>query len=228
MVVVNAGGGIAMSHWIHKIAGLVYAWYPGENGNTAVADIIFGKIDPSGRLPDTFARNWRQQPAYGHYPGHDIYGLNPEVHFAEGIYVGYRWFDKKHLSPLYPFGFGVSYTTFSIGTPHATASGTGKARTVTVTVKVTNTGHLAGAEVVQLYIRPLEDQANRCVQTLKGFGRVNLMPGQSKTVTMKLDWRDFAYFNSKANHWEVPAGRYQLAVGYNSRDIAGTAMVSMP
>ena len=228
VVVVNAGGDIAMSHWIHKIAGLVYAWYPGENGNTAVADILFGKIDPSGRLPDTFGRNWRQQPAYGHYPGHDIYGLHPEVHFAEGIYVGYRWYDKKHIQPLYPFGYGLSYTTFSIGGLHITASGSGKARTVTVTAKVTNTGHRSGAEVVQLYIRPQEDQADRCVQTLKGFSRVNLHAGQSKTVTMKLDWCDFAYFNSNASHWEVPAGKYQIAVGYNSRDIAATGMVSMP
>ncbi|MGC9259467.1 MAG: glycoside hydrolase family 3 N-terminal domain-containing protein [Phycisphaerae bacterium] len=227
VVVVNAGGGIAMSHWIHKIAGLVYAWYPGENGNTAVADIIFGKIDPSGRLPDTFARNWRTQPAYGHYPGHDIYGLNPEVHFAEGIYVGYRWYDKKHITPRYPFGFGLSYTSFSIGGLHITTSGSGKARTVTVTANVTNTGHRSGAEVVQLYIRPQEDRAHRCVQTLKGFGRVNLKPGQSKTVTMKLDWRDFAYFNTKANHWEVPAGKYQIAVGYNSRDMAAAGMVEM-
>ena len=228
VVVVNAGGGVAMSRWIHKIAGLVYAWYPGENGNTAVANIIFGKIDPSGRLPDTFARNWHQQPAYGHYPGHDIYGLHPEVHFAEGIYVGYRWYDKKHISPRYCFGFGLSYTTFSIGNLHVSAQGKGKARTVTVTAKVTNTGKRTGAEIVQLYIRPQEDRADRCVQTLKGFSRVNLKPGQSKTVTMKLDWRDFAYFDTKADQWAVPFGKYQIAVGYNSRDIAATGMVVMP
>ena len=228
VVVVNAGGDVAMSRWIHKIAGLVYAWYPGENGNTAVADIIFGKIDPSGRLPDTFARNWRQQPAYGHYPGHDIYGLNPEVHFAEGIYVGYRWYDKKHISPRYCFGFGLSYTTFSIGKLHISAVGNGKARAVTVTAQVTNTGKRTGAEIVQLYLRPQEDQANRCVQTLKGFSRVNLKPGQTKTVTMKLDWRDFAYFDTKADQWAVPVGKYQIAVGYNSRDIAATGVVSMP
>lgn len=228
VVVVNAGAGIAMSRWIHKIAGLVYAWYPGENGNTAVADIIFGKIDPSGRLPDTFARNWRQQPACGHYPGHNIYGLNPEVHFAEGIYVGYRWYDKMHIAPRYPFGYGLSYTTFSIGGLHISAAGSGKARTVTVTATVTNTGHRSGAEVVQLYVRPQEDRANRCVQTLKGFARVKLRPGQTKTVKMKLDWRDFAYFNTKADRWKVPHGKYQIAVGYNSRDIAATGMVEMP
>ena len=227
VVVVNAGGDIAMRRWIHKVAGLVYAWYPGENGNTAVADIIFGKIDPSGRLTDTFARNWRTQPAYGHYPGHDIYGLHPEVHFAEGIYVGYRWYDKKHIAPRYPFGYGLSYTTFSIGDLQIMASGSGQARTVTVTAKVTNTGRRSGAEVVQLYIRPQEDRADRCVQTLKGFSRVNLKPGQSGTVKMKLNWRDFAYFDTRTNQWEVPAGRYQIAVGSNSRDIAATAMVSV-
>jgi beta-glucosidase len=228
IVVVNAGGGVAMSHWINKVAGLVYAWYPGENGNTAVADILFGKIDPSGRLPDTFARHWRQEPAYGHYPGHDINGLHPTVHFAEGIYVGYRWFDKKHITPQYCFGFGLSYTTFSISGLHVTTSGSGKNRTVTATARVTNTGHRAGAEVVQLYVRPQEDRSSRCVQTLKGFSRVQLKPGRSKTVTMKLNWRDFAYYNVKAHQWKVPAGKYEIAVGSSSRDIAATAMVTMP
>jgi beta-glucosidase len=150
------------------------------------------------------------------------------VHFAEGIYVGYRWYDKKHISPRYCFGFGLSYTTFSIGNLHISAQGKGKARTVTVTAKVTNTGKRTGAEIVQLYIRPQEDRADRCVQTLKGFSRVNLKPGQSKTVTMKLDWRDFAYFDTKADQWAVPFGKYQIAVGYNSRDIAATGMVVMP
>ena len=211
IVVVNAGAGIGMSSWIHKVAGLVYAWYPGESGNTAVAKIIFGKIDPSGRLPDTFSRHWRNEPAYGTFPA-----VNNVMHFTSGIYTGYRWYDKMHIKPLYPFGFGLSYTTFAMRHLHVTSTGSGKQRVFNVTAEVTNTGKMAGAQVAQLYIHPLVDRKNRCVQTLKGFARVNLQPGQSKTVTMKLDWRDFAYYNTAEKDWQVPPGKYEIAIGSSS------------
>jgi beta-glucosidase len=213
IVVVNAGAGIGMARWIHKVAGLVYAWYPGENGNTAVAGILFGRINPSGRLPDTFSRHWRNEPAYGTFPA-----VNNVMHFTSGIYTGYRWYDKMHIKPLYPFGYGLSYTTFAMRHLRVISSGKSKQRTITVTAQVTNTGHMAGAEVVQLYIHPLVDRKNRCVQTLKGFARVNLRPGQSKTVQMKLDWRDFAYYDTAAKSWRVPPGKYEIAVGSSSAD----------
>ncbi len=213
IVVVNAGAGIGMASWIHKVAGLVYAWYPGENGNTAVAGIMFGKIDPSGRLPDTFSRHWRDEPAYGHFPA-----VNNVIDFTSGIYTGYRWYNKKHIQPLYPFGFGLSYTTFAMHHLQVTSTGTGKHRTYEVTAQVTNTGNMAGAEVAQLYIHPLVDRKNRCVQTLKGFARVNLQPGQSKTVRMKLDWRNFAYYDTANHDWQVPPGKYEIAVGSSSAD----------
>ena len=221
IVVLNAGADVAMSDWIHRVPGLLDAWYPGENGNASVAGIIFGDIDPSGRLPDTFAKHWKDCPAYGHFPGHD-----GAVHFAEGIYVGYRWFDKKHIQPRFPFGYGLSYTTFGFRHLMFHSTGTGKDRIITTRVTVTNTGKVAGAEVVQLYIHPPQvGPVGRCVQTLKGFSRVNLKPGQSKTVTMILNWRDFACFNTKADHWEVPAGNYEIAVGSSSRDEPLSQMV---
>ena len=213
IAVVNAGAGIGMSRWIHKVAGLVYAWYPGENGNTAVAKIIFGQIDPSGRLPDSFSRHWRNEPAYGTFPN-----VNNVMHFTSGIYTGYRWYDKMRIKPLYPFGFGLSYTTFAMRHLHVSSTGSGKQRVFTVTAEVTNTGKMAGAQVAQLYIHPLVNRKNRCVQTLKGFARVNLQPGQSKTVAMKLDWRDFAYYNSAAKAWQVPPGKYEIAIGSSSAD----------
>ncbi|MGC9261080.1 MAG: glycoside hydrolase family 3 N-terminal domain-containing protein [Phycisphaerae bacterium] len=213
IVVVDAGAGIGMSRWIHNVAGLLYAWYPGETGNLSVAHIIFGTVDPSGRLPDTFSRHWRDESAYGHW-----LPMNMSVHFSEGIYVGYRWYDKRHIKPLYPFGFGLSYTTFAMRHLHVTSTGSGKQRVFKVTAEVTNTGKMAGAQVAQLYIHPLVDRKNRCVQTLKGFARVNLRPGQSKTVTMKLDWRDFAYYNSAKQDWQVPPGKYEIAVGASSAD----------
>lgn len=214
IVVVNAGSNVEMSHWIHQVDGLVYAWYPGENGNTAVADILFGKIDPSGRLPDTFARRWKDDPAYGHFPGH-----NGAVHLAEGIYVGYRWFDKKHIQPRFPFGYGLSYTSFRLGHLTIASSGVRKRRLITVRATVTNIGERSGADVVQLYIHPPQDNlVDRCVQKLEDFARIRLRPGQSGIVSMKLRWRDFAYFDVGANQWKVPAGIYEIAVGQNSRD----------
>ncbi len=217
IAIIDAGENVGATKWIHQVAGLVWGWYPGENGNTAVANILFGKIDPSGRLPDTFSKHWRDEAAYGHFPGHNIPG-GMQVHFAEGIYVGYRWFDKKHIQPRYPFGFGLSYTKFKLGHLKIASAGSGHKRTFTVSVRVTNTGKVAGADVVELYVHPEVDRKNRCVQTLKNFARAQLAPGQSKTVRMRLDWRDFAYFNTKADQWKAPAGKYQLAVGSSSRD----------
>lgn len=220
VVVVNAGAGVGMEKWIHSVPALLYAWYPGENGNTAVARILTGQIDPSGRLPDTFSKHWRDEPAFGHFPGHDN-----TVTFAEGIFIGYRWFDHKHIKPLFPFGFGLSYTSFAISPLIVTSHGRGMARKIKVKVSVADTGKRAGAEVVQLYIRPQKSRVVRCFQTLKGFARVNLLPGQSKTASMTLDWRDFAYYNTTLNRWVVPHGSYELAVGTNSRDIKVTTMV---
>lgn len=222
IVVLNAGAPVATAPWIHRIAGFIDAWYPGENGNRAVADIIFGKICPSGRLPDTFARHWRDEPAYGHFPGHA-----GQVDFNEGIYVGYRWFDHYHIKPLYPFGYGLSYTTFSFGKPQFNTFGQGEHFIVHVAIPVTDTGKRSGAEVVQLYIRPLVDRRHRCFQTLKAFDRFSLKAGQTGTAHLNLKWRDFAYFSSAHNKWIVPPGRYELAIGDSSRDILATAVVKI-
>lgn len=224
VAVLYAGANVAMSGWIHHIPALLDAWYPGENGNAAVAGILFGKINPSGKLPDSFEKHWRDAPAYGHYPGHDDH-----VHFAEGIYVGYRWYDSKHIAPRYPFGFGLSYTRFAIHPLQASPGGHGKQRKVLVTARITNTGQRAGADVVQLYVRPPRTAGvQRTFQQLRGFQRVELAPGQSRTVRLRLRWRDFAYYDVKAGGWRVPAGAYGLAIGDSSRQIAGVLTVSMP
>ncbi|MGH9533720.1 MAG: beta-glucosidase family protein [Terriglobales bacterium] len=220
VVVIYAGAGVAMSAWIHQVAGLLYAWYPGENGNTAVAKILFGRLDPSGHLPDTFAQHWSDAPAFGHYPGHD-----GAVHFAEGIDVGYRWFDSKHIAPLFPFGFGLSYTAFRLSGLRVASSGQGRHRVITASVRVSNTGRRAGAEVVQLYVRPAPAPVPRTFQQLRAFARVALAPGQSRRVALHLHWNDFAYYDTPAHAWRVPAGDYQLAVGDSSRHILQTAAV---
>lgn len=222
IVVLNSGAPIATAPWIHRIAGFVDAWYPGENGNLAVADILFGSIDPSGHLPDTFARHWRDEPAYGHFPGHA-----GQVIFNEGIYVGYRWFDAHHIAPLYPFGYGLSYTSFAFGKLKVTTVRGGKHLLLHLAIPITNTGQMAGASVAQVYIRPLVDRAHRCFQTLKAFARVSLKPGETKIAHMHLKWRDFAYFNSEHNAWQVPPGKYQIAIGDSSRHILAAQNITI-
>ncbi|MGC8551597.1 MAG: glycoside hydrolase family 3 protein [Phycisphaerae bacterium] len=219
VAVIYAGGGIDMQSWIHKVAGLVYAWYPGENGNLAVARILFGQINPSGRLPCTFALKASDEPAFGRYPlDPGSSKARPTATFAEGIYVGYRWYDKHDIQPLFCFGQGLSYTHFAFGKPQVSSKGHGVNRVITVRITVTNTGLRAGAEVVQLYVHPLVDRADRSVQQLRGFKRVMLSPGQSKIVAIRLTWRDFAYYDEHTKNWRVPVGAYELGVGDSSRD----------
>jgi beta-glucosidase len=216
VVVLDCGGPVGLKPWINHIDALIDAWYPGENGNLAVADIIFGKLNPSGHLPVTFSWSRRQEPAYGHYPGHDILGKHPVVHFAEGIFIGYRWFNKHHITPAFPFGYGLSYTHFTIKGLGATSIGHGRNKQVMVLARITNIGKRRGADAVQLYVKPPPGKLVRVVQKLEGFQRVNLEPGESRIVHLNLNWRSFACFDTKKDKWIVPAGKYRLVVGDSS------------
>lgn len=220
IVVLNAGGNVAMNDWIDRVPALLDAWYPGQAGGQAIAEILFGLTDPSGRLPDTFERDWSDAPAYGNYPGE-----NGRVVYTEGIYVGYRWFDKKRIAPRFCFGSGLSYTTFSMGEPKIESNGQGDSRTFSVGVDVTNTGQRGGAEVVQLYVRPPGNTPDRPVQELKGFARAQLNPGQTRRVTMPLDLRSFAYWDVESHGWKVVPGQYEIAIGRSSRDICQAAKI---
>jgi beta-glucosidase len=233
IAVIYAGAGVGMEKWIHHVAGLLWGWYPGQTGNISIAKIIFGRIDPSGHLPDTFSRYWRNEAAYHHFPGYPgvfnhrwqaepAYagfpsGAGSRCKFVEGIHIGYRWYDYKHIRPLFPFGFGLSYTTFSLSHLTIASSGAGRQRVITARLTVTNTGHRAGAEVVQLYVHPPQGNS-RVVQKLEGFQRVNLAPGQAKTVTLHLTWKQFATFNTQTNSWIVPPGVYGVDAGSSSSD----------
>ncbi|HUB27243.1 MAG TPA: glycoside hydrolase family 3 C-terminal domain-containing protein, partial [Tepidisphaeraceae bacterium] len=218
VVIVNSGGNVAMSDWIDRVPALIQAWYPGQAGGRALAEILFGIVNPSGHLPDTFEKDFADSPAYGHYPGKDH-----AVDYAEGIYVGYRWYDTKHISPRFPFGFGLSYTTFSVGDLKILPVGTGDLRTFMVTADVTNTGHRAGATVIQLYVRPPPGAIDRPYQELKAFARVQLGPGRTKTVSMQLNRRSFAYWDTTIHDWKTVPGDYTIALGQSSRDIACVA-----
>jgi beta-glucosidase len=218
IVVLNAGGNVAMSGWIDHVPALLDAWYPGQAGGQAVAEILFGDVNPAGHLPDTFEREWNDAPAAKNYPGHE-----GKVEYAEGIYVGYRFFDSKKIEPRFPFGYGLSYTTFAIDDLKVQPAADGS---YIATANVKNTGGRDGAAVVQLYVRPPHGEAiDRPYQELKAFARVELVAGQSKPVELHLDQRSFGYWDAKTHAWQVLPGSYEIAVGTSSRDIRQTAAV---
>jgi beta-glucosidase len=206
VVVVAAGAPVTMTKWIDRVPAVVYAWYGGQEAGHAIGDVLFGVVNPSGKLPVTFPKALADSPAYGHYPGENLH-----VEYAEGIYVGYRGFEKHNVEPLFAFGHGLSYTTFDY-------SGL-KVAFPTVSVSVRNSGTRAGAEVVQLYLQPPPSRLDRPVKELKGFGRVILQPGETKTVSMRLDKAAMSYYDPAVHEWVAEPGRFTVLVGASSRDI---------
>lgn len=206
VVVVLAGGSpFLVERWEGKARAILTAWYPGQEGARAVVDVVFGDVNPSGRTPVTWPRRWEDSPAFGRYPGGEA------VEYSEGLYVGYRHFDKAKVEPRYAFGHGLSYTTFGYSKLEASAEA--------VSVDVTNKGKMAGGEVVQLYVAPLDPVVDRPVQELKGFARVELAPGETKRVTIKLDEGAFSHYDDTAHAWRRAPGRFSLRVGGSSRDV---------
>ena len=213
IVVLNNGSPVLMDKWLGKVPGLVEAWYAGQETGTAVADILFGDVNPSGKLPDTLASRREDYSDWGNYPGNGTV-----VNYAEGLYVGYRHFDRAKIAPLFPFGFGLSYTTFGYS-GLAVPKSVGRGRTATVRVTVQNTGKRAGDEVAQLYIRPLASSVDRPVRELKGFARVALQPGEKATLSFPLDTRAFSYWDTTTHIWREDPGTYTVEVGSSSRDL---------
>lgn len=206
IVVVVAGAPVTMTRWIDRVSAVVYAWYGGQEAGHAIGDVLFGAVNPSGKLPVTFPKALQDSPAYGHYPGENLH-----VEYAEGIYMGYRGFDKRGVEPLFPFGYGLSYTKFEYGGLRIAFP--------TVSVNVRNSGARAGAEVVQLYLQPPPSPVDRPVKELKGFGRVTLLPGEIKTVSFTLDKAAMSYYDAAVHDWVAQAGRFTALVGASSRDI---------
>ena len=214
IVVLNAGDSVTLTRWLGAVPGVIDAWYGGEEGGDAVADVVFGDVNPSGRLPFTFLSRLEDSPSYGNYPGVDLH-----VKYAEGIYVGYRYFDKHaEVKPLFPFGFGLSYTTFAFSGLQVpkTMAQDGSA---TVSVMVRNTGPRKGAEVVQLYVADPGARVDRPVRELKGFERVELAPGESRRVSFTLDRKAFSYWSSAQHGWMAEPGRFEVSVGASSREL---------
>jgi beta-glucosidase len=213
VVVLNTGSPITMN-WLDRVAAVVQAWYPGQEVGSAVADVLFGDVNPSGKLPQTFPKRLKDNPAYVNYPGEN--GL---VYYGEGIFVGYRYYDKKDIEPLFPFGHGLSYTTFAYQNLSLDAAEYVPGDEIRVSVDVTNTGDRAGKEVVQLYVRDVESRLVRPEKELKAFAKVALEPGQTKTVTLTLDRDALSFYNPARKRWMTEAGEFQVLVGSSAHDI---------
>ena len=219
IVVLHTSGPVSMP-WIDRVAAVVEAWYPGQEAGSSIAAVLFGDVNPSGKLPVTFPVNMSQGPAtnFLEYPG-DGHTAN----FDEGVFVGYRWYDEKQQEPLFPFGFGLSYTTFQYGPVEISSRGVDR----TVSVKITNTGSCAGAEVAELYLE-FPNGANEPPRQLKGFDKIWLAPGESKTAEFTLSKDSFSAWDEASHQWRVYGGTYRVEVGSSSRDIRAKNAISVP
>jgi beta-glucosidase len=218
IVILNSGGAVDMTGWINQIGALLEAWYPGQEGGRAITEILFGTVDPSGKLPATFERQWGDAEADHNYPGED-----GKVFYREGIFVGYRYFDHANVKPLFPFGFGLSYTTFAYHGLTVTPDGANER----VAFNVKNSGSRAGAEVAEIYVAENHPPLPRPLKELKQFVRVSLQPGQTQRVQLELPRSAFAYYDTATHGWKVDAGQYQILVGASSQDIRLHSTISV-
>jgi beta-glucosidase len=217
IVVVTSGGGVDMTSWIDKVPGVVEAWYPGQEGGTALADILFGDVNPSGHLPATFERRWEDNPTHdNYYPAE----ATNRVVYKEGIFVGYRGYEHNKTEPLFPFGYGLSYTTFKYSNLVADEHG--------ISFDVTNTGSRAGDAVPEVYIAAEQSSVPRPPKELKGFARVTLQPGEMQRVKIPLSARSFAYYDTTGKSWRAEKGAYDVLVGSSSAQIDLTGKITLP
>jgi beta-glucosidase len=219
VVVLNCGSPVSMP-WIDRAPALLEAFYPGQEGGQAVAAVLLGEVNPSGKLSVTLPRRYADNPAYLDYPG------GREVHYGEGIFVGYRYYDYKEVDPLFPFGFGLSYTTFEYGDLQVEKSGDFD-RPVKVSLSVKNTGGVEGKEVVQLYVADKQSSLPRPPKELKGFKKVSLLPGKRVEVSFTLDRRSFSFYDPERKAWVAEPGEFELLVGSSSRHIHSRANLVM-
>ncbi len=212
VVVIDSGGVVGTEDWIGKVPAVVQAWFPGQEGGRALGEILTGKVNPSGKLPISYAKKFEDTAPYGNFPG-----KNGKVDYAEGLLVGYRWFDTKGVAPLYPFGYGLSYTTFSYAKFHVEPNPDG---TWSVTFDVSNNGTMNGDEVAELYVSPpVNSKVHRPVRELKAYSRFTLATDQTISVTIILDRKAFSHWDENKGDWAVEPGTYTIQVGSNSRKL---------
>lgn len=227
-IVVNVSGNAVAMPWVNNVPAIVQSWYLGSETGNALASILFGDVNPSGKLPMTFGVKLADYAAHalGEYPGNkedlarSIKGSDTiNVSYNEGIFVGYRWFDKEQIKPLFPFGHGLSYTSFEYGKASADKTEMSADDTISFTVRIKNTGHREGAEIVQLYIKDNKSSLPRPVKELKGFEKVYLKPGESKAVTFTIDKTALSFFDAGKHEWVAEPGDFEAFIGASSSDI---------
>ncbi|MFK4310496.1 beta-glucosidase [Bacillus sp. RC242] len=213
VVVLSNGAPIEMP-WIGKVKGILEGYLGGQALGGAIADILFGDANPSGKLAETFPKVLSDNPSYLNFPGE-----GDKVEYKEGVFVGYRYYDAKNIEPLFPFGFGLSYTNFEYSNLSINKKEITDTDTVSISVNVKNTGSIAGKEIIQLYIKDVESSMTRPEKELKGFEKVELQPGEEKTVSFTLNKRAFAYYNVELKDWHVETGEFEILVGKSSKEI---------
>lgn len=221
IVVLNTGSAVTMP-WLEQVAAVLQASYPGQEAGNAIADVLFGDVNPSGKLTQTYPARLEDTPSFLNFPGE-----NGTVLYGERIFVGYRYYDTRRIDPLFPFGFGLSYTTFAYENLRLSDETMGAGETLTVSVDVVNTGPRAGQEVVQVYVRDREARLARPDKELKAFAKVALEPGARMTVSLPLTRESFAFFDDAKRRWTAEAGMFDVLVGASSRDIRAAAAVEL-
>jgi beta-glucosidase len=216
IIVLTAGGNVDMTQWIDRVPAILHAWYPGQEGGTALAQILFGDYSPSGKLPASFERQWADNPTFhSYYPEKG----GKRVQYSEGVFLGYRHFDRSETKPLFAFGYGLSYTTFEYSNLSVTPQTGNLDQLVTVSFDVKNSGHREGAEVAELYIGESHPSVPRPVKELKGFAKVSLKPGETRRVTLTLDRRAFSFYDVTMKDWSAEAGDFTILIGGSSDNI---------
>lgn len=222
VVILNNGAPLAMGDWIDAAAAVLEAWMMGQAGGGAIADVLYGRVNPSGKLAETFPLRLADTPAHLNFPGE-----NGQVRYGEGLFIGYRYYDARQIPVQFPFGYGLSYTTFAYGNPKVSTTRFKDVDGVTVSVEVTNTGSVAGKEIVQVYVHDQKSGLVRPQKELKGFSKVELQPGETKTVSIKLDFRAFAFYHPKYKQWITEDGEFDILIGASSADIRCTQTVTL-
>ncbi len=239
VVVLVGGGGADMTEWVDSTPALLHAWYPGQEGGAALAQLLFGDVSPSGKLPISLERRREDSATYNSYYDPKLSTANSgdvrdttgaasgHVAYKEGIFLGYRYFDKNGTKPLFPFGYGLSYTTFKYSDLMVTPVSTTDNEPVTISFDITNTGRREGAEVAQLYVSDTHSKVERPVKELKGFTKVNLKPGEKKNVRLVLDRRAFSYYDVSSKQWKAESGDFAISIGSSSAKSELTGKVNL-
>lgn len=237
VVIITRGSGIKMTDWNDKAASILYCWYAGQIGNVAIAEVLSGKINPSGKMPITIEKDFKDFPGYGYTNGEDLYeGWNGEgekahpvydINYDEGVLIGYRWYEDKDIEPLYPFEHSLSYTSFEYGDVTVSKERFNENDEIEVAVRIKNTGGVAGAEIVQIYIEDVKSSIKRPIKELNGFTKIYLKPGDSKQAKFLLNRKDFSFWNPATKAWFAEKGVFRIHVGASSSNIISIKKVEL-